>query len=445
MMLPTMKTNIALRNSLFVFFMHQLVVGISYIPGIRGVDLIASLSIGDQITYIIPAKNLLINNAFSSESIAPFLWEPYRTPGLPLIICLSILLTKSILLVPIFNAFAAGLATYFLCKLIVHLQFEGSIQNIASIIMAFMPNALGLDCYILTDALLGYLSIIWLYFLITALQKSSLKNALISSSILTYAQLLKPTMSVAIILILIITCIIYYKEFFAVYIRGVIIVCLLSIITPTYLSWQNNIDHGIYTPSLLGERTKREYLTASYIASKTGQEYYSVQEQIRAEDMKDTILVPLAKSTYGKLFLVKKHKDDSLISSDITGFAKILSTEVLKQTMAPQEFIFNVFNLNSIYYRVLGFIINLFFILSFISGIYYLITVRKVKYALIALIMYGFYISAGALSSKQGGRLRFPADVTAIPVIASGIFFFIDKKKKYTRDNNSDLHDRTYI
>jgi hypothetical protein len=436
-MRPDIFKNVAVRNLILVFICHLIVVSVSLAPGIRGIPLRESLLQSDQSTYINNATSLVTVGAFTREESAPYLWEPYRTPGLPLIIALSMLLTGSIIPVLFVNCIFAGIAAYCGTKLL-QLYTNNRLTLLCyGCLMALLPNALGSDCYILTDALLSYLGIIWIYLLIRAIYSGQFKYAIYSSLCLGYAQLTKPTLSVAVVLIIAIYCIIYWNKWKQLHFPMLITLVFLSLVTPVYLSLKMYQSHGIFTTSLLGEQTKREYLVVNYLAAQTGQSYDTIQAQIRSED-KAAVLARnkwTTKSYYGDLYAYKKYKNDSLISQDYAGFLKVYTIEAIKQVFAPQEILLAVFVPNiEDWMRITGAIINLILLICIAIGIYILYKRKVHTPILILLLFYSFYVAAGSLSTRRGGRLKLPADVISLQIAAIGLSSLLAFKKRDEAD-----------
>ncbi len=405
---------------------HLLIVLLSYLPGIRGIELATSLSNSDEVTYIQDARNILENGVFSREQTPPFLWEPYRTPGLPILIVLSMWLTGTLLLVPVMNVLFAGLAAWFGTKLLELYTTDTKIIRSFGLLLAFLPNALGTDCYVLTDSSFAYLNIIWLYFLIQALKQGRWKDIGISSLALLCAQLIKPTLSVGFVFVGLFISGSFFLYKYRLSLIKLIAIFTLSLVAPLFLSYNNYNTHGVFTPTLLGEETKREYLTANYFSYKTGRDYYNIQSEIRDTDKQEAKsgLFP-GKTYYGILYGIKKHKNDSITHADPVGMLKAFTIECGKQIIAPQEFIFQVFIPDpGLPLRVAGAFLNLFYLILVAAGC--LILWRKQLRGIVIMIFlfYAFYIFAGSMSSRQGGRFRLPADLIALPAAAIGLSIF---------------------
>jgi len=420
------------RISLGVLVTHLLIVFCSLIPGIRGMSLADSLWASDQSTYITNARLMIAHGAFTRSQVEPFLWEPYRTPGLPLIIYLSLSLFDSLIPVLFVNVLLAGAAAYFGCRLLLLYTSSRNILIYFGILLALLPNVLGTDCYVLTDSIYAYLNLIWIYFFLRAALYYKITDLIFSSLALAYAQLTKPTLSVAIVLIAGMLVLLNWNKWKQVNYSYTVILLLLSLAAPLFLSWKIYASHGVFTPTLLGEETKREYLTANYLADKTGKDYYQVQQEIRNADWAYTdSLPPNGQSYYGRLYLHKKHLNDSLTKADPGGLAKVFLVESIKQLIAPQEAIFGVFYPSIPKgLRVFGGILNISLLVLVILGCWVLF--RKKLFAPILIIgkFYGFYIAAGSMSSRQGGRFKLPADVLALPVAAIGLHFITRKKEE---------------
>ncbi|HXS38205.1 MAG TPA: hypothetical protein VN721_15995 [Flavipsychrobacter sp.] len=432
-----MTLSTPLRSALFVVVIHFIFVLVSTIPGIRGMDLRSSLQISDEATYVNDANNIVAHGAFSRETSSPYLWEPYRTPGLPLIIALSLFVTKSLIPILFINVLFAGLAAFFGIKLLQLLNMERSVQTYFIVLLAILPNALGMDCYILTDSIFAYLNIIWLFFLLKGFLKNDFRSLLYSSLVLAFAQLIKPTLSIAFIIILITAVIVKFEHLRSINFKQLIVVTGLSFLAPLFMSFMNYNAHHVFSPSLLGEETEREYLMASYISKKTKIDYHTIQTNIRDEDRRDAEkLMDNSKSIYGKLHIVKKQKDDSMMHHYRMGIYITAASEFFKQIFSPQEFAFNVFSQHppAIARRV-GFIINILLLFLFALGLVHFYKFNLMRYGILILIISSFYLIAGSLSAQQGARLRLPADIISLPVMAAGLSILFRKKSVKSAEN----------
>ncbi len=433
-----MAISAPLRNALLVVAVHFVFVLVSTVPGIRGMNLVSSLQVSDEATYVNDANNIIAHGAFSRETSSPYLWEPYRTPGLPLIIVLSLLITNSLIPVLYINVLFAGLAAFFGTKLLQLLSMERSVQVCFAILLAIIPNALGMDCYVLTDSIFAYLNIIWLFLLLKGFLKNDFRSLLYSSLVLAFAQLVKPTLSIAFIIILIAAIIIKFLDLKTINFKQLAIVIMLSFVAPLCMSIMNYNANHVFSPSLLGEETEREYLMANYIARNTHTNYNTVQKTIRAEDLQDANgLNNSSMSLYGKLHLVKKQKDDSMMHHYRTGIYITAALEFFKQIFSPQEFAFDVFTQHpSKAIRLGGFVINILLLFLLVLGLIHLYKLDLIRYGILILTIYGFYLAAGSLSAQQGARLRLPADIIALPVVAIGLSVLFKKKSSKNKERS---------
>jgi hypothetical protein len=434
--------NPALRNMILVMGIHLCMVLISLLPGIRGMELQESLTQSDQGSYINNAYRLIESGKFTREAAEPFLWEPYRTPGLPVIIAFSLMIFNSLIPVLFINVLFAGLAAYFGTKLLQLFAVSDKVLIYYGWLLALMPNIVGTDCYVLTDSIFSYLGIMWMYFVIRTTKFHQYRDVFFASLCVCYAQLTKPTLSIAIVLLLIILPLLYWNRWKQIPVKQTMLLIALSLIGPLYLSYQMYRSHGVFTPTLLGEETRREYLIANYLSARTGEDYYTIQQQIRADDKLAVNAMPLNHKTYyGNLFAYKKAKSDSIVKADPAGVGKAFLLESIKQVFAPQEIIFQVFSRETPkVLRLIGALLNIIFFTLIIAGCYSLYKRRLYSYILIIGLFYGFYIASGSLSSRQGGRFRLPADALALPVAAVGLHVLLSRISKQGRDDQAGLN-----
>ena len=78
-------SRLAGRYAVLACVTHALRISLSLVPALRTVSLLD----GDANSYLFPARNLVERGIFSREFSAPYLWEPYRAPGYPLCIAVS--------------------------------------------------------------------------------------------------------------------------------------------------------------------------------------------------------------------------------------------------------------------------------------------------------------------------------------------------------------------
>ncbi len=407
--------DLARRYALFCFITHFLFITLSLIPGWRTVP---SLS-GDAVTYVAPAQNILHHGAFSRESAAPYLWEPYRTPGYPLLIAASIALLGNYQWVLYVAAITAGLAGW--CAVRLTEEWGGSrlAQHIAGTLVALLPNSLGLSGMLLADAVFGHLVLFWVYLLYVTFSRSSFAALVASTSTLWFLQALKPTLTAGASLILWASFLFFRSKQRWGAITAILVV--LSLLLPSYFASRNLRDHGVFTPTLLGVETFREYLQVRYLAVETGADYTSMTNKIREADKVAANRLAAPRSFYGRLYQVKKAEVMQFLRGHPWLTFELMATEILRQFAAPQEFAFRLF-LGDLptWMRAMGSLITVVIWAVAALGAWHLGRSGDWKPGLLVVGVLVFFLLAGSISHRVGARLRFPADLVAIPLAAVG-------------------------
>ena len=262
------RTNhyLARRYGIFCFSIHFLFVTMSLVPGWRATPLV----VGDAGTYVIPANNLLTHGVFSRETSPPYLWEPYRTPGYPALIALSMVLLGDVQWALYWATITAGLAGWCIVRLTEHWGGDILAQHWAGLCMAFLPNSLGLSAALLTDAIFGHLVIFWIFTLLMWLGNKSFMTIGGGTIALFLLQAIKPTMNIA-VMIIIGVALLSVRQVKMWILVSVLVV--LSLAVPGYFAVRNLHDHGVFSASLLGVEAMREYLQVRFLQETSHQDY----------------------------------------------------------------------------------------------------------------------------------------------------------------------------
>jgi len=414
---------LAWRYALISFVTHFIFISLSLIPGWRA----ESLVVGDSNTYLIPAQNLLQHGVFSRESTPPYLWEPYRTPGYPMLIAISIGLFGNAQWVLYFAAVTGGLAGWAAVRLTEAWKGKRMAQHVAGLIVALLPNSLGLSAMLLTDAVFGHLVLIWGYLLYSGLRNSSLVNLMGSTGLLWILQAIKPTFNIAALLILGIGMLFIPNKRMWTFL---VLLVILSLPLPSYYANRNLHDHGVFTPSMLGVETVREYLQSRYSAEVTGKDFADLTAQVRAENRAAAEKLQTPISFCGRLYLVKQAEVDQFIRQHPWTALRLMGTEMVRQFAAPQEFVFQVFfgGLPA-WARGFGSILTLLLWAGTLFGAWHLGRSGDWRPGLMVFGILMFFLLTGSVSHRVGARLRFPADMMAVPLAAIGLAEYVFKSK----------------
>lgn len=404
-----------IRYAMISFLAHVLFILLASVPGWRAAPLVSS----DAVTYVMDADNLLQHGVFSREQSPPYLWEPYRTPGYPLILAFSKLTTGSFELTLFFAAITAGLAAWVSVQMSILLGCSRTGQHIAGLVMTLSPNSLGLSAFLLTDAIFGHLFLIWIYLLYLGFSKKN-KSALVASGIgLIILQAIKPTSNLG-GLFVIAAGILFARRwnhwFFTASLAGI------SILIPLFFATMNYRDNGIFSPSLLGAQTAREYLQVRYLAEESGQEISQMTTQIRSLDQRSAGMLSKPDSFYGRLYLVSHTEVIRFLQQHPLRVLWLMVGEMIKQFAAPQEFAFTVFKTEPPFgIRVLGSILSILLWGGAGMGVVKIAGQGDYRPAIFLFGVLAFFLVTGSVSHFVGARLRFPADLLAIPYFSYGI------------------------
>lgn len=372
----------------------------------------------DSYTYIAPAENLVRHGAFSRETAPPYVWEPYRTPGYPLLISAFIAAgappTSVLLCVP----FLGALLAYSLVGFTWELLGDMPTARVAGIITAFFPNGWGLSTAILTDFLNGCCFIFAFVATCRAIRHRKWGTAVLAAALWMGTQLIRPTLSIAALLI----------GFVALWLarerRQIAIAAFLVVMTfpaPLYMSWQNLRAHNVFTPSLLGEVAMAEYVIPRGEALATGKDFPSLQEEAHRQDAEALARSKPGRNYYGRLHGIERQRSRRTLARYRPYVVLALALEAGRQTLAPWDMVVVALFGRTVWSaRVVCGLAYLLFLGFAILGSS--IAMRRSGFGAPAVLwlMFAFWIATGSLSAFAGSRYRFPGDLVLIPLAALG-------------------------
>lgn len=407
--------NLALRYALLACLTHTVFIAVCAVPGVR----VAPVVSGDAVTYVVPAQNLLLHGVFSREVTPPYLWEPYRTPGYPVLIALSMRLFGSEGFTLYVAVLTAALAAWSAVRLVEDWGGNGLARHLAGIAVAFLPNSLGLSAMLLTDAVFGHLFLFWFFLLYHGLAQFSRKHLIGATGVLWVLQFLKPTLNVAVLLVAGISLLVPEARR---QLLAVAILVIAALIVPFYFAERNWEDNGIFTPTFLGVETVREYLQVRYLSEQSGVDVDLITSQVRAADRAAAEESTLPASIYGRLYRVKEEAVGRFIRQEPLSALRLMTTEMVWQLAAPQEFAFTVFwgDLPA-WIRAIGSLLTLALWAGAAFGAWNLGRAGNWQAGAAFAGILVFFLVSGSISHFVGARLRFPADLVGIPLMAVGV------------------------
>ena len=113
--MKSITQNLSVRYAFISFTTHMMFMLFVAFVGRQPVP----LEVANSVTYKMVAQNLLEHRVFSRDFSPPYLWEPYRTPGYPLLISFSMKISGDDKLVLIFAAAAAGIASWVAVQMVI--------------------------------------------------------------------------------------------------------------------------------------------------------------------------------------------------------------------------------------------------------------------------------------------------------------------------------------
>ena len=118
---------------------------------------------------------------------------------------------------------------------------------------------------------------------------------------------------------------------------------------------------------------------------------------------------------------MKKAEVERFIRENPLSTIKLMVTEMIRQFLAPQEFCFQVF-LGKLptWGRALGSTLTLILWTATFLGAISFWKRGEWQPGLLVLGILGFFLITGSISHAVGARLRFPADLVALPLASFG-------------------------
>ncbi len=415
-----MRESLAFRYAIICLATHVLFITASLISGWRGTPLLE----GDAMSYVTPANNLIQHGVFSREDHPPYLWEPDRTPGYPVLIAASVFFFGGVKWGLYVAAITAALAGWSVVRLTQIWGGNLTAQHWAGVLSALLPNSLGLSSELLTDAVFGHLTVLWICLLVMVFQRGSPFALAGSALVLAVLQAVKPTIAIAAIFIIGIAFLFRGRKAWMITI--ILIACSLPV--PAYFSVRNLQDHGVFSPTLLGVETARQYLQVRHMQETTGKDFESLQTQVRKEDLKVAKALSTPDSFYGRLYIVEKSEVVCFLQQHPLQAVRLMFTEMVRQFIAPQEFSWRIFwgDLPT-WARGAGSFLTL---VLWAGALWGSILSRKNGNWQIGFLTFGiliFFLITGSVSHFVGARLRFPADLVALPTAAIGLGQFFSE------------------
>ena len=399
------------------FTTHAVFISASLLPGLRALPLLD----GDSPRYLRVATNVVRHGAISIDEEAPFRWEADRPPGYPLLIALSLKVTGDERWTLYAAALSAAGAAWAAVTLVGLWGGSRLSAHIAGALVALLPNSLGLSAMLLTDAIFGHCMLLWFCLLYLSLKAPRRATVAGSVLVLAFLQTLRPQLLIFAPGLVVLAVVLLGERSRRTAVASVMLVA--SLLVPAYLTFRVYRDHGVMTPSMVGARSAREYLQARFVAEQEHSEFVIARDRVRREDLASAQRLSTPESLMARRYLVTRAQVASFVRSHPFDIARLMFTEATRQLIAPQEFAVTVFARRPAgVVRAGGVLLTLLLWLLVCVGCYVLPDKRT---ALFVLGIIAFYLVTGSLSHMVGGRLRFPADMTALPLMALGAGYLI--------------------
>ena len=248
--LPSQR--LARRYALTAFLAHSAFVTVTLIPGIRAAPLVD----GDGIHYLRVATNIVENRAISADRSPPYRWEALKPPGYPLLIASSIALAGHAGWTLYFAACTAAVAAWAAVTLAVAWSGRNAAGHAAGLLVAFMPNSLGLSAMLLADAVFGHGMLLWCCLVYLGFHRGSAVALLGSGLTLTLLQTLRPQVLLFGWLLVLVAVVLWGRDRTRLTFGSLLL--LTSLAVPGYLTLRTYRDYGVATPAMITVSTAQE-------------------------------------------------------------------------------------------------------------------------------------------------------------------------------------------
>jgi hypothetical protein len=264
-------------------------------------------------------------------------------------------------------------------------------------------------------------------------QKGQLALLIFGVCSLVLLQLLKPTFFIAHLLVLW-GCIVLpggqsrQKRF------GLAIFLVALTIVPLSLAAIIARDHGVIAPNLLGVQAFRYYAQVELLVRKNGGDFKQVQQSLGLQDDEAANRLAAPISYEGRLYLVQQAEVKEALSKDMWPFLEVMVQETVQQFAAPQEFAFKVFwSQLPTWGRTLGSLLTLSLWALALAGGWWLGRTTSWRLPLFWAGLLIFFLITGSVSQRIGARLRFPADMACVPLMAVGFEVLVQRFRTLIR------------
>lgn len=376
--------------------------------------------VDDTPSYVVPAQNLVDHGVFSRQDVPPYEWEPYRLPGYPLLIAVGLAVIGQSWPALLFAPPLAALAAYALTGLAARLAASARVVALTGILMALLPNSLGLAGFLLTDAVGAYLAAAALCLTITAVISARWRwSGWAAAACWVVLQGMRPVFAPAGLLIAVVA--VAQARTRRQWLLAAALIAL-TVPVPLALSYQNYRAHDAFTPSLLGTITTREYLFASVEAEATGRPYSAVRAEIRAENQRAASEDRPPGVTYvGYLYQLNEDQIEEVIDRHGLGLTlRVYAGELARQALAPWDVLIDLYYEPPVPWPLRAGLAGLTALFVLLAALGSALLWNRQREALLLPLwaLYGFVLATGALSTDVGARLRLPADLALIPLVS---------------------------
>jgi hypothetical protein len=418
---------IVLLYALLCAATHLVVILLRAVPAWSTEDFI----VGDTSTYIKSARNLVAVGEFSRESGPPYLWEPYRTPGYPLVLAASIRFFgdhRFALFFPVLTAAAGGAAAVYATRL-----WGGSrrAMHVAGLFFALLPNSLGYSTYLFVNAPFAHLFVAWLLLVYLMAKRPGWGVVLGASALMVALQLTRPSFSMAVAWV-VLAGVMWARTRAAV--AACVGVALLSFVTPRWLQAKTEAEHQV--TNLHAIRGLREDLQGRYEARRQGRPLREVIEQAVSEDNAEAARSDGPGTYYTRLYWVRRGKFEPFAREHPWTIVGLVLEEAARQFFSPQELLSRAYGVGPDRpLRIAGGFLTVAMWAAAFAGAWRLFKAReRAVLAYLGMCVAAFLLESGLVSSTAG-RLRLPADMAIAPLVGIGIGRL--RERRTTRDASS--------